>query len=96
VPIYLIVIGMLSPWLGVIALVSAGLLFLTGLTNEFVTRRALREANAIGSESTVALRTILFGAESVGALGMCEAVLERRRSNERVLGLQSPPATAPV
>lgn len=90
VPVYVVVIGMLSPWLGVIAVVSAVLLFLTGLANELVTRRALREASAIGSESTAALRTILLGAESVRALGMREAVLERwRRSNERVLGLQS-------
>ena len=50
-PLYLLVIWLLSPWLGIVATVSALLLFLTGLTNELVRSRPLREANAIHVET---------------------------------------------
>src|SRR5690349_125090 len=49
-PIYLVVIWLMSPWLGIVATVSAVVLFLTGLTNELVTRNSLRDANAIHVE----------------------------------------------
>ena len=89
-PLYLLVIWLLSPWLGIVATVSALLLFLTGLTNELVTRRPLREANAIHVETWAALRTTLLGAETVRALGMRDAVLRRWIGrNDEVLTLQS-------
>jgi PrtD family type I secretion system ABC transporter len=76
-PLYLLVIWLLNPWLGIVATVSAAVLFLIGLTNELVTRRSLREANTINTETWAALRTTLLGAETVRALGMREAVLRR-------------------
>jgi ATP-binding cassette, subfamily C, bacterial EexD len=89
-PLYLAVIWLLNPWLGVVATLSALLLFLTGLTNELVTRGPLREANAIHTETSAALRTILLGAETVRALGMRNAVLRRwGERNEEVLTLQT-------
>lgn len=89
-PLYLAVIWLLSPWLGIVATVSALALFLTGLANELVTRRSLREANAIHTETSAALRTTLFGAETVRALGMRDAVLRRWAGrNTDVLRLQT-------
>lgn len=89
-PLYLAVIWLMSPWLGVVATVSAGLLFLTGLTNELVTRRALTEAGAVGNETTAALRTTLLGAETVRVLGMRQAVMRLWSGrNETVLRLQT-------
>jgi PrtD family type I secretion system ABC transporter len=89
-PLYLLVIWLLSPWLGIVATVSALLLFMTGAINEFVTRRSLREANTIHVETSAALRTTLLGAETVRALGMRDAVLRRWIGrNHEVLALQS-------
>jgi ATP-binding cassette subfamily C protein EexD len=88
-PLYLAVIWLLNPWLGIVATLSAILLFATGLTNELVTRGSLRGANAIHTETSAALRTILLGAETVRALGMRDAVLRRWISrNDEVLALQ--------
>jgi ATP-binding cassette subfamily C protein EexD len=89
-PLYLVVIWLLSPWLGIAATVSAVLLILTGLANELGTRGALRQANAINTETSAALRTILSGAETVRALGMRDAVMRRWSGrNEQVLDLQT-------
>jgi PrtD family type I secretion system ABC transporter len=89
VPLYLGVIWLLSPWLGIVATVSAACLFLTGFANDVVTRRGVSEANTIGSETMAALRTTLVGAETVRALGMRPAVLRRWTvRNDAVLGLQ--------
>src|SRR5689334_8220640 len=89
-PLYLVVIWLMSPWLGIVATVSAAALFLTGLTNELLTRNSLRDANTIHVETFAALRTTLFGAETVRALGMRDSVLRRWVGrNEQVLQLQT-------
>ena len=89
-PLYLVVIWLLHPWLGIVATVSALALFLTGLTAELATRRPLRDANTIHVETFAALRTTLFGAETVRALGMRDSVLRRWIGrNEDVLRLQT-------
>jgi ATP-binding cassette subfamily C protein EexD len=89
-PLYLGVIWLLSPWLGIVATVSAVLLFLTGWLNELATRRALRDAGAMQSETFAALRTTLAGAETVRALGMRDSVLRRWTGrNAGILSLQS-------
>jgi PrtD family type I secretion system ABC transporter len=88
-PLYLAVIWLLSPWLGIVATLSAVCLILTGLANEVVTRRSLAQANAIGGETMAALRTTLLGAETVRALGMRPAVLQHWSArNDSVLSLQ--------
>ncbi len=88
-PLYLVVIWLLNPWLGIVATVSAALLFMTGFFNELATRRALGEANAKNSETMAALRTTLYGSETVRALGMKEAVLRSwAAQNDAVLRLQ--------
>lgn len=89
-PLYLAVIWLLHPWLGVVATVSAALLFLTGWLNELVTRRPLRDANAMQNETFAALRTTLSGAETVRALGMRDSVLRRWTARSaQILMLQS-------
>jgi ABC-type protease/lipase transport system fused ATPase/permease subunit len=89
-PLYLAIIWLLNPWLGLVATVSAACLFLTGYANEVATRRAIAEANAIGGETMAALRTTLLGAETVRALGMREAVLRQwTTGNDAVLRLQA-------
>ncbi len=89
-PLYLAVIWLLNPWLGVVATVSAACLFLTGYANELATRRGIAEANAIGGETMAALRTTLLGAETVRALGMRQGVLRQwMTGNDAALRLQA-------
>lgn len=89
-PLYLAVIWLLSPWLGMIATVGAVLLFGTGLLNEFATRRALADANSTSNDAMAALRATLLGAEAVKPLGMTAAVIAYwARRNETVLRLQA-------
>jgi PrtD family type I secretion system ABC transporter len=89
-PLYLLIIWLLHPWLGVVATVSAACLFLTGLANEIATRRGMARANAISGETLAALRTTFLGAETVRALGMQQAVLRQWKSgNDAVLDLQA-------
>lgn len=89
-PLYLVVIFLLHPWLGAAAAIGAGLLIATGFLNEFATRRLLSSANAANDENLAALRTTLQGADAVRALGMTPAVMSRwRRGNEAVLGFQA-------
>ena len=89
-PLYLAIIWLLHPWLGVVATVSAACLFLTGFANEIATRRGLAEANEIGADTMAALRTTLLGVETVRALGMRQAVLRQwQTGNDSVLRLQA-------
>lgn len=89
-PLYLTVIWLMNPWLGVVATASAVLLFTTGLLNELATRRALAEANEKNNETMAALRTTLYGSETVRALGMSQAVLRSwAAQNDTVLRLQA-------
>lgn len=89
-PLYLIVLYLMNPWLGVVASVGAALLIATGLLNEFSTRRALTDANSHAENSMAILRATLQGAQAVRALGMAPAVIGRwRAANESVLELQA-------
>jgi len=89
-PLYLVVIFLFHPYLGIIATVGALLLFVTGLINEFATRRPLTEANTVNGDAMAALRATALGADAVRALGMISAVVRRwRRDNETVLDLQA-------
>ncbi len=89
-PLYLAVIWLLSPWLGLVATLSAACLFLTGFATEMATRRGLVEANMIGGDTMAALRTTLLGAETVRALGMRQEVLRRwAAGNDAALRLQA-------
>jgi PrtD family type I secretion system ABC transporter len=76
-PAFVAVIWLLHPWLGVLALLGAVLLFALALCNELVTRRPLREANetwlATQRRSEIGLRN----AEVVHAMGMLPALSRR-------------------
>lgn len=88
-PLFLAVIWLMNPWLGIVATVSAALLFMTGLVNELCTRGVLNEASAKNNEVMAALRTTLYGTETVLALGMKRAVLQSwAAQNDVILRLQ--------
>ena len=52
VPVFIAVIWLLHPWLGVIALIAAAVLFCTALVNEYASRLLLKESNQLAISNT--------------------------------------------
>mgnify|MGYP005852415709 CR=1 FL=1 len=79
VPIFLVVIFLLHPVLGIVALVGAVLLFGLTLLNEFATAKLLREANTAAMASQRRAESIVRNAEVIDSMGMLPAVMARWR-----------------
>lgn len=76
-PIYLIVISILHPWLGLFSLVGGILLIgLTWLT-EKLTQKPLSEANTMGMQANNFASNNLKNAEAIEAMGMLPAIRQR-------------------
>lgn len=89
-PIFLIVTGMLHPWLGLFTLLGALILFALALWNEHATRKGMDEANQISVSSAKYVNSTLQNAEVIQALGML-GNLQRRWAamQQRLIGAQS-------
>ncbi len=79
VPVYLLVIFLLHPVLGAIALVGAVMLFLLTLANEWATGSLVRQASAGAMASQRRAESIVRNAEVIDSMGMGSAVLQRWR-----------------
>ncbi len=88
-PIYLIVIAMLHPWLGLFSLVGGLLLVGLAWLNERATQKPLAEANAVGIQATNFAGNNLKNAEVIEAMGMLPAIRARWNVKHRhALALQ--------
>jgi PrtD family type I secretion system ABC transporter len=87
-PIFIVVIWMIDWRLGMVATVGALLLLSLALLNEYLTRPALKEANAAGQRSYAATDSGLRNAEVIHAMGMLPG-LTRRWNSDRLKMLQS-------
>jgi PrtD family type I secretion system ABC transporter len=76
-PIFVAVIWLLHPWLGILALLSAALLFGLALANELLTRAPLADASQAWLTAQRRYETALRNAEVVQAMGMLPALLRR-------------------
>jgi PrtD family type I secretion system ABC transporter len=76
-PIYILVIFLLNPWLGLFALVAAGLLLVVAYMNERATGPLLAEASKLGSAANHYAATNLRNAEAIEAMGMLSGLRER-------------------
>ena len=89
VPIFVAVIWIIHPWLGILALCAAIVLFLLALLNEVATRRVLGDA---GKTQVAALRqatAAIDNAEVVQAMGMGGGLAQRfGQLNDKVLEMQ--------
>ncbi|MDP1525428.1 MAG: type I secretion system permease/ATPase [Rhodocyclaceae bacterium] len=83
-PIYLFVILLLSPWLGLFALLAAALLFVMAWFNERATGDLLGRANTLSAGAQHYASTSLRNAEVVDAMGMLGGLRQRwyARQNE--------------
>ena len=87
---FILVIWLLHPWLGVLALLGAVLLFALALGSEIVMRAPLGEANERWLAAQRRGETALRNAEVVHAMGMLPALLRRwHADNDRVLDQQA-------
>jgi ATP-binding cassette, subfamily C, bacterial exporter for protease/lipase len=69
-PIYLLVIFLFNPWLGLFALVGSLLLVALAVVNEMVSKQPLGEASKLSIMSSSLASTNLRNAEVIEALGM--------------------------
>jgi len=89
-PLFVAVIWLLHPWLGVLALLSAALLFALALANELLTRAPLAAAGQAWLAAQRRYEGALRNAEVVQAMGMLPALLGRwQGEHERVLDGQA-------
>jgi ATP-binding cassette subfamily C exporter for protease/lipase len=88
-PIYLGVVFLIHPWLGVLALGGAIVLIALAVTNQLATRGLLAQANAAAVQSAADATNNLRNAEAIEAMGMLTNLRTRWYEKYRkVLALQ--------
>ncbi|MGZ9111999.1 MAG: ABC transporter transmembrane domain-containing protein, partial [Rhodoplanes sp.] len=86
VPLFVAMVWLLHPDLGMLAIGAAVLLFSLSFLNDLLTRKALLEGNVSSIRANQQAETTIRNAEVVQAMGMLPAMVERWRSvNERSL-----------
>ncbi len=89
-PIYIAVIFMFHPWLGVFALFGTFTLILLAYINEKISRKPLDEANSMAVVSTNMASNNLRNAEVIEAMGMLPNLQSRwNKLHSRFLNLQA-------
>ncbi|BAN50088.1 type I secretion system permease/ATPase [Metapseudomonas resinovorans] len=89
-PIYLLVIFLVHPLLGIVTLVGSAILFCLALLTEVVTRGPLMEANQASMSSGAFANNNLRNTEVIEAMGMLPAIRERwYGSHQRILEKQT-------
>jgi len=84
-PIYIAVIFLLHPWLGLFALGSAITLIVMALVTEWLVRGPISESNAAASRNYAFTEMSLRNAEVVRAMGMLGGLLERWGKDRRTV-----------
>jgi PrtD family type I secretion system ABC transporter len=88
-PIYLVVISLLHPWLGVFSLFAMLVLCLIAWLNEIFTHATLEASNQEAQKAHLFASNNMRGVETLSALGMLNKVRQRwGKHQERVLVLQ--------
>ena len=89
-PIYVVAVFIISGLLGVITLIGAGILFFLAYLNQKMSSADLHRANQLSSRNQNSVDVVLDHAETVQAMGMMSAFLEKWTvNNQEMLALQS-------
>ena len=83
--IYLIVIYMLHPLLGVLVTASFVLLLVVSLFNEIFTREHVKKSSEDGMEAQSLIQSAYANSESIEAMGMFPNIIRRFNQNQKVL-----------
>lgn len=95
--VYVAVIWVAHPYLGMTALAAAVLMLALAVLNDLVTRRDIEALQKAASGATRYLETSLANAEVAQTLGMTDSLLDRwRQKNAEVFALQGPTARKTV
>ncbi|MFC3396092.1 type I secretion system permease/ATPase [Brenneria rubrifaciens] len=76
-PVYLLVIFLLHPWLGLMALGGGGVLILLAWLNQRLTRAPLAQAAKVTAQATQQANANLRNADAIEAMGMLSALRQR-------------------
>ena len=79
-PIFILVAFLLHFWIGVLAVVSVGLLVVLAWRNQQATRKSVESANYLLAQSHASQQSAAVQAHTVRALGMTGAMVERQLS----------------
>ncbi|WP_119157894.1 type I secretion system permease/ATPase [Caldimonas tepidiphila] len=95
--VYVAIIWLAHPLLGVTAIAAALLMLGLAVVNDLVTKREIEELQKAAAGATRYLETSLANAEVVQTLGMSDALIARwRKKNAEVVALQQPTASRTV
>lgn len=90
IPVYILIAALIHPWIGVLALVGAGLSVFLAWRNERATHEPLTEANRAAGQAYAALEFTVASADTVRALGLRRALVRGHlHDRERMMGLQT-------
>lgn len=90
VPIFLLVLYLLHPWLGLFALISCGILFFIGMSIEWFCKPKLRESGKDAARAASFAHSAAQNAEVVAALGMIGNLRSRwRDEHNKVIDYQT-------
>ena len=89
VPLYIAVVYLIHPALGLVATFGAAILFFLAITNDRATRKPLMEANRLAIQQTQSAESGVRNAEVVEAMGMLDSLVDRwARDNATVQAIQ--------
>jgi PrtD family type I secretion system ABC transporter len=96
VPLYVLVIYLMHPMLGHLALFGSLILFAIAVTNELITRKPIKSALSDGQRTQQRVDEFVRNADAIEAMGMMPAVLEqwRMQNNTALLSLSKGADTA--
>lgn len=81
-PIFLVVLFLLHPFYGLLAIVSAAILVGLGIISDMFTRRITKEANQAHIENISRITSTLRHAEAIEGMGMLPALAKRWRASQ--------------
>jgi len=90
VPIYLLIIYLIHPLMGMVATAGAVVIIVLGLIQEFLTRQRIQNANAVNNQVQSFISAALRNSEVVNSMGMASGVVSHwGRRNDEVVNLQT-------
>jgi PrtD family type I secretion system ABC transporter len=89
-PIFLLIIYILHPMLGLVATAGAVIIIVLGILQDIMTRKRIDAANAVSSKGQNLLSAGMRNSDVMGSMGMLPGLVEHwKRKNDEVIRLQT-------